>query len=263
MNAKLKNFDLHMRVTSSIVMILLGAVFLVIGGTIFKIIIILMSAVLAWEILSFNQLHKHKRILTAIFFALIFATYILFSQILSFILLVIFLIYYKVIINHNDYAQRAIYLILIFFSLITLSDLRLEVGLVHTLWVICCVIASDVGGYFVGRAVGGPKLWPIISPKKTWSGIIGGWFLTIMITIIFIILFEEIEFYLLFFSIFISIFSQFGDLYESFLKRNAGIKDSSNLIPGHGGFLDRFDGMIGAFFAVFIINFININNWFF
>ena len=123
------------------------------------------------------------------------------------------------------------------------------------------VIASDVGGYFVGRTVGGPKLWPIISPKKTWSGIIGGWMLTVIITYIFIIMFKEIEFYLLFFSIFISIFSQFGDLYESFLKRNAGLKDSSNLIPGHGGFLDRFDGMIGAFFAVFIINFININNW--
>ena len=84
-----------------------------------------------------------------------------------------------------------------------------------------------------------------------------------IITYIFIILFKEIEFYLLFFSIFLSIFSQFGDLYESFLKRNAGIKDSSNLIPGHGGFLDRFDGMIGAFFAVFVINFLYINNWIF
>jgi len=263
MNTKLKNSDLLKRVISSIVMIFLGAIFLGIGGTIFIIILILISAVLAWEILSFNNLHKHKKILTAIFFALIFATYILFSQILSLILLIIFLIFYKVIIKHNNYAQRAIYLILIFCSLIALSDLRLEVGLVQTLWVICCVIASDVGGYFVGRTVGGPKLWPMISPKKTWSGTIGGWLLTIIITYIFIILFKEIEFYLLFCSIFISIFSQFGDLYESFLKRNAGIKDSSDLIPGHGGFLDRFDGMIGAFFAMFIINFININNWIF
>jgi len=263
MNAKLKNPELLIRVISSIVMIFLGAVFLGIGGAIFKIILILISAVLAWEILSFNRLHKHKRILTAIFFALIFATYILFSQLLSFILLIIFLFFYKVIIKHNDYAHRAIYLILIFFSLISLTDFRLEVGLVQTLWVICCVIASDVGGYFVGRTVGGPKLWPIISPKKTWSGIIGGWVFTMTITYFFVIFFEEIGFYLLFFSIFISIFSQFGDLYESFLKRKAGRKDSSNLIPGHGGFLDRFDGMIGAFFAVFIINFININNWIF
>ena len=261
MNAKLKNPDLFIRVISSIVMIFLGAVFIGIGGTVFKAILIVISAILAWEILSFNNLHKHIRILTALFFAFIFTTNILFSQILSLILLIIFLIFYKVIIKHNDFAQRAIYLILIFFSLITLNDLRLELGLVQTLWVICCVIASDVGGYFVGRTVGGTKLWPIISPNKTWSGIIGGWLLTMIITYIFIILFKEIEFYFLFFSIFISIFSQFGDLYESFLKRNAGIKDSSNLIPGHGGFLDRFDGMIGAFFAVFIINFININNW--
>jgi phosphatidate cytidylyltransferase len=263
MNAKLKNPDLFIRVISSIIMIFLGAIFLGIGGTVFQAILILISAVLAWEILSLNNMHKHTRILTAIFFALIFATNILFSQILSLILLIIFLIFYKVIIKHNDYTQRAIYLVLIFFSLKTLSYLRLEVGLVQTLWVICCVIGSDVGGYFVGRTVGGPKLWPIISPKKTWSGIIGGWLLTIIITYIFIILFKEIEFYLLFFSIFISIFSQFGDLYESFLKRNAGIKDSSNLIPGHGGFLDRFDGMIGAFFAVFIVNIINTHNWIF
>ena len=263
MNAKLKSPDLFVRVISSIVMIFLGAVFLGIGGTVFKAILILISAIFAWEILSFNNLQKHVRILTALFFALIFATNILFSQILSLILLIIFLIFYKIIIKHNDYTQRAIYLVLIFFSLITLLDFRLEVGLVLTLWVICCVIASDVGGYFVGRTVGGPKLWPIISPKKTWSGIIGGWMLTIIITYIFIIMFKEIEFYLLFFSIFISIFSQLGDLYESFLKRNAGIKDSSNLIPGHGGFLDRFDGMIGAFFAVFIINLINTNNWIF
>jgi len=263
MNAKLKSPDLFVRVISSIVMIFLGAVFLGIGGTVFKAILILISAIFAWEILSFNNLQKHVRILTALFFALIFATNILFSQILSLILLIIFLIFYKIIIKHNDYTQRAIYLVLIFFSLITLLDFRLEVGLVLTLWVICCVIASDVGGYFVGRTVGGPKLWPIISPKKTWSGIIGGWFFTMAITYFFVILFEEIEFYLLFFSLFISIFSQFGDLYESSLKRKAGRKDSSNLIPGHGGFLDRFDGMIGAFFAVFMINYININNWIF
>ena len=263
MNANLKNHNLFIRVISSIVMIFLGAIFLGIGGTLFKAILILISAILAWEILSFNNLHKYGRILTALFFALTFATYILFSQILSLFLLIIFLIFYKIIIKHNNYTQRAIYLVLIFFSLMTLSDLRLELGLVQTLWVICCVIASDVGGYFAGRTIGGPKLWPIISPKKTWSGIIGGWLLAMIITYIFIILFKEIDFYLLFFSVFISIFSQFGDLYESSLKRNAGIKDSSNLIPGHGGFLDRFDGMIGAFFAVFIINFINIHNWIF
>ena len=87
-------------------MIFLGAVFLGIGGTVFKVILILISAILVWEILSFNNLHKHVRILTALFFALIFATNILFSQILSLILLIVFLIFYKIIIKHNDYTQR-------------------------------------------------------------------------------------------------------------------------------------------------------------
>ena len=116
MNAKLKNSDLLIRVISSIIMIFLGAFFLGIGGAIFKIILILISSILAWEILSFNALHKHVKILTASCFALVFATYILFSQILSLILLIIFLIFYKFIIKHNDYAQRAVYLILIFLA---------------------------------------------------------------------------------------------------------------------------------------------------
>jgi phosphatidate cytidylyltransferase len=258
-----KNPNLILRFISSIIMIIFSAFFIGLGGTIFKITLIVISAILAWEILGFNNLRKQTKIFSAIFFAIAFAIYIFLSQILSLFLLFTFFIFYKNIIIHDDYIKRSIYFLIIFFSLKTLTDLRLEVGLVQTLWVICCVIATDIGGYFVGRTFGGPKLWPIISPQKTWSGIIGGWILTIIITCIFIILFKEIEFHLLFFSIFISIFSQFGDLFESSLKRNAGIKDSSNLIPGHGGLLDRFDGMIGAFFAIFIINLINTNYWIF
>ncbi len=263
MITKYKNSDIFLRFLSSMIMIFLGIFFLGIGGHVFKIMLVFILAFIVWEILSFNNLQKYTRVISVLFFTLIFALYILFSQLLSLILLSIFLIFYKVFIKHDDFVPRAIYFILIFISLITLSNFRLEVGFMQTLWVICCVIATDVGGYFFGRIVGGPKLWPKISPKKTWSGIIGGWLLTMLTTYIFITLFKEIELSLLFLSLFISIFSQLGDLYESMLKRNAGIKDSSNFIPGHGGFLDRFDGMIGAFFAIFIVNFLNINNWIF
>ena len=82
-----------------------------------------------------------------------------------------------------------------------------------------------------------------------------------MITYLFVYCFEQITHTYLYWSVFIAISSQVGDLYESALKRSAGIKDSSNLIPGHGGFLDRFDGMIGAFFAIFIIELFQINYW--
>lgn len=263
MIAKYKKSDLFLRVLSSIIMLFLGAFILCVGGTTFVIILTFISVMLAWEILSFSNQQNYIKVLGALFFAIIFAVHIMFSQILSLILLATFLLCYKVLIKHDDFIKRTIYFIIILFSLQAFTELRIEVGLTQTFWVICCVIASDIGGYFVGRSIGGPKLWPIISPKKTWSGIIGGWLLALITTYIFIILFNEIEWYFIFIAFFVSIFSQIGDLFESSLKRTAGIKDSSNFIPGHGGFLDRFDGMIGAFFAIYTINFLNINIWLF
>jgi phosphatidate cytidylyltransferase len=106
------------------------------------------------------------------------------------------------------------------------------------------VVVTDVAGYFAGRMIGGPKFWPAVSPKKTWSGTVAGWigaarggralcagaagrdlpgFLSL-----------------------VAFAGQMGDIAESALKRRAGVKDSSHLIPGHGGLLDRFDALIGA-----------------
>jgi len=260
---KLQNSELYLRVISSIIMIFLSTLLLVVGGKLFEISLLLLSAILAWEILGFGDNKNIIRILNASLFALSFATYIWYLPMLSLILLLIFLFFYKIVFNHEDFSKRAIYFIIILFSLVSLSNLRSDIGLIETFLVICCVISSDIGGYFVGRYVGGPKLWPVISPKKTWSGIVGGWILALITTFVFIFFSEKIEYYFLYFSIFIAIFSQFGDLFESSIKRSANIKDSSNLIPGHGGFLDRFDGMIGAFFAICVIFILNINNWIF
>ncbi|MDC3067971.1 phosphatidate cytidylyltransferase [Paracoccaceae bacterium] len=110
------------------------------------------------------------------------------------------------------------------------------------------VALSDIGGYFGGRFFGGRKVYEKISPGKTWSGIISGW-----ITVIFFYLILKISGYYtsdVFFLLFIGIavFSQIGDLIESYMKRNLGIKDTGDIIPGHGGLLDRCDGLIGASF---------------
>lgn len=123
-------------------------------------------------------------------------------------------------------------------------------GLDWMLWLVLVVVATDVAGYFVGKLVGGPKFWPRVSPKKTWSGTAGGWVAAALVGGGFA-LYAGLGASLLVLSILASMASQAGDFAESALKRRVGVKDSSNLIPGHGGFLDRFDGMMGA--AVFVL----------
>ena len=126
--------------------------------------------------------------------------------------------------------------------------LRTQVGITATLWIIGLVVITDIAGYFVGRIIGGAKFWPVFSPKKTWSGIVGGWFGAALFTY-FMVQGGHISLpteTALFVALCLSFASQLGDITESALKRASGVKDSSNLIPGHGGVMDRFDGLIGA-----------------
>jgi phosphatidate cytidylyltransferase len=129
-----------------------------------------------------------------------------------------------------------------------LIHLRTEIGMTATLWIIGLVVITDIAGYFVGRIVGGAKFWPAFSPKKTWSGIVGGWVSAVLFTYVmvqggYLSLHVETAGFI---ALCLSFASQLGDITESALKRASGVKDSSNLIPGHGGVMDRFDGVIGA-----------------
>ncbi|MCF6304498.1 MAG: phosphatidate cytidylyltransferase [Rhodobacteraceae bacterium] len=132
------------------------------------------------------------------------------------------------------------------FPMAALVYIRAEMGLATVLWLIAVVVASDVGGYFVGRQVGGPKLWPAISPKKTWSGTVGGWLLALVVGFIYALAVDGISIGILGLSFGLAMAAQAGDLAESWIKRRQGVKDASNLIPGHGGLLDRFDGLMAA-----------------
>jgi phosphatidate cytidylyltransferase len=116
-------------------------------------------------------------------------------------------------------------------------------GLRNALWALSLVWSTDIGAYFAGRSIGGPKLAPSISPNKTWAGLIGG------IVLATIVAAAMHQFYLLplrfvLATPLLAILAQAGDLYESHLKRRAGVKDSGSVIPGHGGFLDRLDGVV-------------------
>ncbi|NDW52179.1 phosphatidate cytidylyltransferase [Aliiroseovarius sp. PrR006] len=112
-------------------------------------------------------------------------------------------------------------------------------------WFILIIIISDVAGYFAGRMIGGKKFWPRVSPKKTWSGTIAGWVGALILGLIGMALGKFSVVDALAFP-FIAFAGQMGDIVQSAIKRKVGVKDSSNLIPGHGGVLDRFDAMIGA-----------------
>lgn len=119
-------------------------------------------------------------------------------------------------------------------------------------WLVLVVITSDIAGYFAGRMIGGPKFWPRISPKKTWSGTIAGWVGAGIIGYVFAT--EGNTLFWVFGSVLAAFSGQMGDIVESAIKRYVGIKDSSNLIPGHGGVLDRFDAMIGAAALVYVLS---------
>ncbi|MEO1918685.1 MAG: phosphatidate cytidylyltransferase [Paracoccaceae bacterium] len=121
-----------------------------------------------------------------------------------------------------------------------------EHGLFYVFWVVLIVALTDIGGYFAGRIIGGPKLWPAVSPRKTWAGTMGGWVLSIIAGVLLGWFGPEPVLRSLVISIVIAIASQLGDLLESWLKRQKDVKDSSYIIPGHGGLLDRLDGVMAA-----------------
>ena len=136
-----------------------------------------------------------------------------------------------------------------------LIRLDANAGFLALMFVLLVVWATDIGGYFAGRGIGGPKLWPRVSPKKTWAGAIGGLVLSLAIAAVFALLGFGRLLPLLLLSTALSVVSQFGDLFESAVKRRFGVKDSSHIIPGHGGLMDRLDGFVAAIVFAAVVGF--------
>lgn len=132
-----------------------------------------------------------------------------------------------------------------------------QFGLITIIWLVLIVVASDVGGYFFGRLIGGPKLAPRISPKKTWSGLLGGVGLAFCVGAVFS--WATTKTYaaeVCTVSMLAALVAQGGDLAESMLKRRFGVKDASKLLPGHGGALDRLDGLMAATLVAAAVTFV-------
>lgn len=116
-------------------------------------------------------------------------------------------------------------------------------GVLLTTWTMALVWACDTGAYFAGRTIGGPKLMPSVSPNKTWAGLVGG---VVAAGVFGWLLWDHagLDWRLAAASPALAVLAQAGDLYESWLKRRAGVKDSGTILPGHGGVLDRLDGLV-------------------
>jgi len=135
-----------------------------------------------------------------------------------------------------------------------LVALRLDAGRVWVYLALFTTFGSDTAAFFIGRALGRHRLAPRISPAKTWEGAIGGIFGAIIVSLVVVIISGLPLSYLqaILLGILVSIFAQLGDLVESLLKRNTGVKESGNLMPGHGGVLDRMDSVVFGGIVVYL-----------
>lgn len=203
-----------------------------------------------------------KRILSSIIliplsFFLIFKGSIFFN---IFILLCLFLSLYEWYFMSKEKTYFIPGSLFIMFSFYTVYELRNNGEFYFFLLIVLICIATDIGGYAFGKIFKGPKLINI-SPNKTYSGMVGSFLLSILFASLFInnlnyfnLGFDrEITLKIIILILSISLFSQVGDLIISFFKRKANMKNTGKLIPGHGGILDRIDGMIFAFPIVFTI----------
>lgn len=132
------------------------------------------------------------------------------------------------------------YILIPVFSVIQIRSIDVNI----LFWMFAIIWTTDIFAFFSGKTFGGPKLAPSISPNKTWSGLAGGIISSVAIGVLCSTLFKGSAIFFMFASMTLSILEQLSDLIESKLKRNFGVKDSGNIIPGHGGVLDRLDGIV-------------------
>ncbi|WP_435258805.1 phosphatidate cytidylyltransferase [Thioclava sp. FR2] len=246
--------DLKKRVISAIFMLIVGVSELWLGGMSFNLMVFALTGVMFWELANITAPgHIRTPLAMGVIAAACLAGAVLFRDDLASTLLILPGLALALT-PRRDRRIATVYGIAIMVAGYGLIDLR-GPGVPAILWIICIVIASDVAGYFVGRVVGGPKFWPAISPKKTWSGTVAGWVGAVLVSLIFVAL-GYAPWLAVAVAPVVAFAGQMGDIAESWIKRRASVKDSSNLIPGHGGFLDRFDAMIGAVVLIMLLSLI-------
>lgn len=243
--------DLMPRVVSGAVLAVVGVVAMALGGIWFALLVAVASGIMIWEL---ARMMAPSQSLAAIGLGLVAALAVLSVLWLgawSLIpLLLPALLGWRMM--PKDQAVWTAFAIAIAVAGYGLITFRHGYGPVWLFWLVLVVIATDISGYFAGRAFGGPKFWPAISPKKTWSGTVAGWIAAALVGVMFLLITDAGR-DLIWISAAVAFASQMGDIAESAVKRRSGVKDSSNLIPGHGGLFDRFDGLLGASLAMLVV----------
>ena len=236
---------------SAIVMIAVGASEIWLGGVSFALLVIALSATMIWELAAMTAPGRRNTPLgMGLLAALCLAGTLWVDDQLSAALLVLPGLMLALT-PRRDRRIATAYGVAVMVAGYGLVALR-DQGTLAILWLILVVIVSDVAGYFVGRLLGGPKFWPAISPKKTWSGTVAGWIGAVLVSGVFVAM-GLASASLLVLAPLVSLAGQLGDIAESWIKRRAGVKDSSHLIPGHGGVMDRFDALTGAVVIVMLL----------
>jgi phosphatidate cytidylyltransferase len=167
-----------------------------------------------------------------------------------FFLLTILLLVYTVMsknrTNFDEISVNTLATLYVGYGFHALASVRNDAGLDTLFLFLLIVWSTDSGAYIFGRQFGKHKLWPAISPNKTWEGSIGGTLLAMVVALIYLQFFPQLYSIkvMLLIALIFSIFGQFGDLIESAYKRYYGVKDSGKILPGHGGILDRFDSLL-------------------
>lgn len=259
------NSDLGRRIPSAIVMLIAIIGISYWGGTLLLLLSIALSGLLFYEwvmIVKKTTLDTNSVAVSAVFalsLVLIFFNF----NLIAFLLLLVFAALI-IVVNTGEERIEVSWLVggAIYASIPALTFLltrghypgifggsfALLMFLYLTVW------ATDIFAYFAGRAFGGPKLLPVVSPKKTWSGALGGFAGAVGIGVIYVLSVDGFgATTTLMLAGVLSIVSQVGDLFESWVKRYFNVKDSSQLIPGHGGFLDRVDGLVAAAVPVAVV----------
>ncbi len=252
------NFQL--RVISAVVLIVVVLAITVLGGLAFRLLAAAIGAAIMYEWLAMaaTAANRRHRIVAAVLLGAV-----LVALVAGYPALTLFLLLFVSVIaceldgrlgGHGSWATAG--LAYAGLSALSLGLLREggEAGLTALLFLYAVVWGTDTSAYFVGRRVGGPKLAPRISPGKTRSGAVGGTFGGVLAGFLLAAAAGSPNLPLLVMvALVLSLLAQAGDLFESWLKRRHGLKDSGRIIPGHGGVMDRVDGLVAAAFALYVI----------
>lgn len=244
--------DLLPRIASGVVMLAAGGYAVWAGGAVFAVLIAASCGAMVWELarmLKPGESALALQIGGIAGVAVLAAAYLPVQFVLPVLAAPAMAGFSRIGAQRRFWLSFSLWVLLAGFGFIWLRN---QMGMDWMIWLMGVVIATDVAGYFAGKALGGPKFWPKVSPKKTWSGTSAGWAAAAIVGGVFA-LSSGGGVALVLVSVLISMASQAGDIAESALKRAMDVKDSSALIPGHGGVFDRFDGMLGASAMVIIL----------